>query len=1149
MSSSELKSDAVSTTVSPTKSLVDSGSPSGIPESILSTRFFENPAGKMEQTTLVDNTVTSDGHVDSAGVKEVIPTTLSDIPGSLVSNDSAVTTAVPGADPGPREANKPPSSPEIPDPTHKKRSHKRKFKLVEGENGVQAFDMDTGEEIAMETLAGDVLDWSTSTTRRSKTRGSQGKDNISSHTRNWQEFFTSLRPSNVVDDGEASFDFEKETMQLYSSDSHFRKLVQQVQRQFRESSKTACKAKAAQKHGRTASVASREVSQKGPKTALSKRNSATDRSGHNGSNGKGAGASSSSHNDDASLKQNAGAGSVFVSTAEFLKTVNPFNRIPRSESGNVYQSPFYASFLPRQLQMQQQKAKAFTASSEWQRLLAKRIRREFSCAYQVTPGYMINRNARNMTIGGTSQKLCEDRVVIGDDQFVPAGPEGMAPVAGHQPLGPSPFQVMVVADGHGGSVGAANFFSRWSKIAFSVLIGGMLACFPALTLESEILQDWFRHHVQSIFQQMDQAYNRAKLAYLQHLHLPEFAASLSAGECPPCPYPLTSDMERDAWKLATSAPVDDGTTLLVALSFNNWLMFAHVGDSRGTVAVWDDKCTDNKLHGAREQWRVTAATRDHTPGYMPLCADILRNGGFFYDDVLGKRKHTPTFALEALREKYKAHSRSKSAAKLKWGKPPQKAEMEVETATAAIPTPPTFPVKAEAEASTAEAMTPSLGLEMGLVPEEVMEDTLESFMDEIVDSEEMESTQSTMDVESRVVEATEKESEQGQESQKNVKEENESEKDSCTAVNGNKIQIPTAMAVEGNPRTRVADQITWLTEKIPAGQEARVVRDTYVMVENPVVMNGVAAGKLNMSSSMGNVLFKLNAAAPVISCIPEVSFTYLPPDQPCLLVMATDGFWNYLPTEAKRPQLQNHLVVDRIGRLLSTLLNPAELDCYLPTVMENFSGREKWCLHQKAYFDDCSLVIGLWQSTAYPEGYNPFATLSKTTPAKPPIKKKNTKRKAAATLKTETPKKGTKHYEKEKGKEKGKEKEKEKEKDLPSAVEEVKEEDLQQQIEALQPSSLALGDSEDVTGAVQASEPEKHPEEDTGDRRCAGDVPMSDAMSMDHDVNSKREEASTCSQEEKEEEREEREEEAVAKADTTTVEPHASDSASSMQLC
>ena len=148
-----------------------------------------------------------------------------------------------------------------------------------------------------------------------------------------------------------------------------------------------------------------------------------------------------------------------------------------------------------------------------------------------------------------------------------------------------------------------------------------------------------------------------------------------------------------------------------------------------------------------------------------------------------------------------------------------------------------------------------------------------------------------------------------------------------------------------------------------------------------------------------------------------------------------------------------------------------------------------------------------------------------------------------------------KDKEKEKDKDKEKEKEKEKEKDLPSAVEEVKEEeavkeeDLQQQLEALQPSSLALGDSEDVTGAVQATEPEKHPEEDTADRRCTGDVPMSEAMSMDHDVNSKREEASTCSQEEKEEEREEREEEAVAKADTTTVEPHASDSASSMQLC
>lgn len=56
---------------------------------------------------------------------------------------------------------------------------------------------------------------------------------------------------------------------------------------------------------------------------------------------------------------------------------------------------------------------------------------------------------------------------------------------------------------------------------------------------------------------------------------------------------------------------------------------------------------------------------------------------------------------------------------------------------------------------------------------------------------------------------------------------------------------------------------------------------------------------------MGDLLFKLHGDRPVIMSQPDVSFVPLPDDGKCILLMASDGLFNYLPENLTKDRQQN----------------------------------------------------------------------------------------------------------------------------------------------------------------------------------------------------------------------------------------------------
>ncbi|KNC52636.1 uncharacterized protein AMSG_08504 [Thecamonas trahens ATCC 50062] len=92
------------------------------------------------------------------------------------------------------------------------------------------------------------------------------------------------------------------------------------------------------------------------------------------------------------------------------------------------------------------------------------------------------------------------------------------------------------------------------------------------------------------------------------------------------------------------------------------------------------------------------------------------------------------------------------------------------------------------------------------------------------------------------------------------------------------------------------------------------VENCYVVapsqMENPL---RVPRRKLAMTATMGDLLFKLDPAKPVLSGEPDVTFTPLPSDGPSVLVVASDGLWHGLPVASQADS--NAMVAAMMGTL------------------------------------------------------------------------------------------------------------------------------------------------------------------------------------------------------------------------------------------
>jgi serine/threonine protein phosphatase PrpC len=80
---------------------------------------------------------------------------------------------------------------------------------------------------------------------------------------------------------------------------------------------------------------------------------------------------------------------------------------------------------------------------------------------------------------------------------------------------------------------------------------------------------------------------------------------------------------------------------------------------------------------------------------------------------------------------------------------------------------------------------------------------------------------------------------------------------------------------------------------------------------------------LNLGASMGDLLFKLHPESPVICSEPDVTFTRIPDDGKAILLMASDGLFNYLPESLSKDKQQNEYLVKKY-----VPVPPMQCQCY-----------------------------------------------------------------------------------------------------------------------------------------------------------------------------------------------------------------------------
>eukprot|EP00124_Ichthyophonus_hoferi_P003153 Ihof_evm4s258 gene=Ihof_evmTU4s258 len=65
---------------------------------------------------------------------------------------------------------------------------------------------------------------------------------------------------------------------------------------------------------------------------------------------------------------------------------------------------------------------------------------------------------------------------------------------------------------------------------------------------------------------------------------------------------------------------------------------------------------------------------------------------------------------------------------------------------------------------------------------------------------------------------------------------------------------------------------------------------------------------LNLGASMGDLLFKLQPERPILCSVPAVRFVLMPEEGKCMMLMASDGLFNYLPDHLSTDKQQNEFL-------------------------------------------------------------------------------------------------------------------------------------------------------------------------------------------------------------------------------------------------
>ncbi|KAI3647282.1 hypothetical protein MP228_007503 [Amoeboaphelidium protococcarum] len=175
-----------------------------------------------------------------------------------------------------------------------------------------------------------------------------------------------------------------------------------------------------------------------------------------------------------------------------------------------------------------------------------------------------------------------------------------------------PFQLFMVADGHGGANCARHAVKLMPQLIIS-LVNSRVWNFYDLDHQKQ-----FRECVQQLFLDVDKSYCDKKLEEYRQWIL-ACGGDLSQSPSLKPPY-------------RTKRPNDDGCTLIVNLLYNGFLVNCNVGDSRTLMLQKQAQSLgdcDEDLFDSSAYWKECFASRDHTPSQLEKAIKIYENGGRF----------------------------------------------------------------------------------------------------------------------------------------------------------------------------------------------------------------------------------------------------------------------------------------------------------------------------------------------------------------------------------------------------------------------------------------------------------------------------------------------------------------------------------------
>ncbi|CAG8491343.1 16249_t:CDS:2, partial [Racocetra fulgida] len=183
-------------------------------------------------------------------------------------------------------------------------------------------------------------------------------------------------------------------------------------------------------------------------------------------------------------------------------------------------------------------------------------------------------------------------------------------------------RLFCLADGHGGSGCSEFLISRVPN-----RIQELLQDHPA-NFDNKDEQQWFREQMVHLVRQLDDEYVEAKRVEFRRWKYQRE----KQGNSNSIPFVDENFIINDQSDSDSMPPVDDGSTIIINVFINDWLINVNVGDSRTFLAC----------RGKNNKWSVEFASEDHKPYLERLALKIYSNGGIFVDSNDDPIKFDPT---------------------------------------------------------------------------------------------------------------------------------------------------------------------------------------------------------------------------------------------------------------------------------------------------------------------------------------------------------------------------------------------------------------------------------------------------------------------------------------------------------------------------